>query len=196
MLGFRKLLSSNENKIYNSKQSLFWYTMFSYLPFCATVINLCICICVGFKFFPGEIVLGSLGLLFINIFFNLFCSKRFIITNENLKIIRTTFLTKVDNYTLSEIQGLYLEESYRFRGAHSYIFKIKFNNVIKKYRFYDLSQKSIEMMKNIKINKDCDNAGRNIESYYVFSLFFIINIINVLFTIYFLLLYIIGLTCF
>ena len=75
MLGFRKLLSSNENKVYNSKQSLFWYTMFSYLPFCATVINLCICICVGFKFFPGEIVLGSLGLLFINIFLIYFVVK-------------------------------------------------------------------------------------------------------------------------
>ncbi len=185
MLKFRKILIADEKRLFKSGQTLFWYAALFWLPFWSPCFNLCILISSDFDFFPFESILCSIAALSINIILNLFCGSRYIITNENLKIIRTVFFTKVDSYPLNSIQGHSLAESYSYRGIQSYLFKIKFDNKINKYRFVELSKKSIEEMKKIGIQKINSNTEK-VYSYYVFSIYFTINMINALFIIYFL----------
>ena len=191
MIKFRKVLLPDEKIVYKSKTELFWYIIFSWMPFSSVCINLCICISIGIDFCPLEVVFGSIGLFFINIFFNFFDSKKYIITNNNLKILRTVFLTKIDSYPLDNIQGHSLEESFCYRGIQSYLFKIKLNNIIKTYRFYSISKKSMEVMKKIEVHKDC-NPEKQMNTYYIFSPFFLINILNMLFIFYFSVLFILD----
>ena len=180
MLNFKKVILSDENKIFKSRKNLFDYLFFNWTPLLFPLLNFSILFGAEAEINTFDVAVAPVMIFFINIFFNFFITTDFLVTDKNLKIIRTVFFTKVTSYPLRGIQRHALDESYGFREIHAYWFKIKFNNAIKRHRLYNLSEKSIEKLQKIEVHRNAKIPSEQVENYNALSVYFIINVVDLL----------------
>ena len=116
------------------------------------------------------------------------CNKtRFALTSKSL-IITRTFLKKTSIiYPFSAIKGISLSEDLRtsFKQPQAYTFKIKIDNIIETYKFFELSEKSIERLCQISTDKNSTTTRREIKTTKSISPYILVIIFNTVFVLYF-----------
>ncbi len=128
-----------------------------------------------------------------SLFFSFIGENKFVITNESLIIVKTTFYRTSIIYPFSAIKGHSLSRELRinYRQPRTYTFKIKVDNIIDTYKFLELSKKSIERLSQVEINKESTTNRREIQTRKsIFNPYLPVLVFNVAFVVYFAILFV------
>ena len=128
-----------------------------------------------------------------SLFFSFIGENKFVITNESLIIVKTTFYRTSIIYPFSAIKGHSLSRELRinYRQPRTYTFKIKVDNIIDTYKFLELSKKSIERLSQVEItDKNSTTTRREIKTTKSISPYILVLVFNVAFVVYFAILFV------
>ena len=171
--------------IFKSHKRISYYFFGGLLvPVFPSVVNVLVCSTVG-KVDTMGLIISSAFIFLMQMLLNYSCTCSFTIT-DTLRIKRTVFLTTEICHPLANIQNCYLEELMGWRRAFSHVYELtvqcKGEPYI--YRFYELSEKSIEALESIPIHRGSSAPAENPGRHYVASIWCVASIFNALCLVY------------
>ena len=176
-----------EQVIFKSHKRISYYFFGGLLvPVFIPAMNAFVCIKFVGTAATTSLLAFSTGILFMQMYVNHCVSGSFIITDTQLRIRQSVFLTTETCYPLASIQYCYLEELMGWRRAFSHVYELtvqcKGEPYI--YRFYELSEKSIEALESIPVHRGSSAPAENPGRHYVASIWCVASIFNALCLVY------------
>ncbi|MBQ9538487.1 MAG: hypothetical protein IJU95_04390 [Treponema sp.] len=180
--------------VFQSRRRLLYYVFLGWLwPFLWPVVNGVFCWKLRDDMITPDLLIAPALCIILQTLFNVIMSGNFTLTDTQLRIRQTIFLTSEIRYPLASIQGHALGEA-RFKSHHFYRLMIQSNNASISYLLFQLSQKSIDTLQALPFYRGSSASNEQAERHYVPSLYCVLSIFNVLCLLYLLGLYLFQLT--